>query len=60
LIKIFKLKADESQVINPESQTFLKPTYNLVNFEKALETLHSRYLDAFDQHHELLQIEAMK
>lgn len=43
-----------------DHRNLLSHTYNLAKFEEAVQAVHERYLDAFDQLHEFLQAEAMK
>jgi nucleotidyltransferase substrate binding protein (TIGR01987 family) len=43
-----------------DHRNLLSHTYNLAKFEEAVNAVHERYLDAFDQLHEFLQAEAMK
>ena len=42
-----------------DHRNLLSHTYNLFNFEKAVEAIHSRYLSAFAQLHEFLQQESL-
>ena len=43
-----------------DHRNLLSRTYNLAKFEEAVNAVHERYLDAFDQLHEFLQGRAMK
>ena len=43
-----------------DHRNLLSHTYNLAKFEEAVNAVHERYLDAFDQLHEFLQGRAMK
>ena len=43
-----------------DHRNLLSHTYDLAKFEEAVEEVHERYLDAFDQLHEFLQAEAIK
>ena len=43
-----------------DHRNLLSHTYNLAKFEEAVNAVHERYLDAFDQLHEFLQGRVMK
>ena len=43
-----------------DHRNLLSHTYNQANFEKAVMSIHTRYLAAFEQLHEFLQQESMK
>lgn len=43
-----------------DHRNLLSHTYNEVGFEQAVDSLHTRYLAAFDSLHEFLQGESVK
>lgn len=43
-----------------DHRNLLSHTYNMVKFMEAVQAVHDRYLDAFDQLHEFLQEEVME
>lgn len=43
-----------------DHRNLLSHSYNLADFEKAVEAIHVRYLSAFAQLHEYLQRENLK